>query len=398
MRLSKSICCIVLLLMLIPLVVYGKSCDMDKIKIDSITIKEKSGTVKEIEKPIIAGKKIKVNLKMTQLNDSIEYKMNVRNTSDEDYELDNNNLIATSNYIDYTLKTEDDNLVIRSGESKEFYLKILYKNEVPETEFTNGTFDDSKSLQLVLVNNQTVEVPNTAKNLKTVFIITVIIVLCALCVGIAIYMLFVKKKLNKTMLFFLMLMIAIPVSVYALCTIEISIDSNITIASEYKVGYLIKGQHWYTDEELENYKKTEDTRCEIYYIGEKKFNECSYIIIDDENKYSYGESVNLRTFKLNDYVNVGSGWAPLCDQNEDGTYQCPSTLEKQYDTINEWYYDPNLSKYGYIFESTDKQVMGFNGYILDAWNDKGVFGVRSPETFSIHAHDVLFSKADPTKK
>ena len=88
MRLNKSICCIVLLLMLIPLVVYGKSCDMDKIKIDSITIKEKTSTVKEIEKPIIAGKKIKVNLKMTQLNDSIEYKMNVRNTSDEDYELD----------------------------------------------------------------------------------------------------------------------------------------------------------------------------------------------------------------------------------------------------------------------------------------------------------------------
>ena len=64
MNFKKIILPLILFLMIMPFMVNAETCDLDKISIDSITIKEKVGNATEIEQPVIEGKKIKVNLKM----------------------------------------------------------------------------------------------------------------------------------------------------------------------------------------------------------------------------------------------------------------------------------------------------------------------------------------------
>lgn len=232
MKLKRLILPVMIFLMLMPFIVNAETCDIDKITIDSVTIKEKTDNVTEVEQPVIDGKQIKVNLKMMEVNDSIEYKLVVKNDSSEDYELDKNSLNANSDYIEYTLKTDEDNLVVKAGKTKDVYLKVQYKNEVPASSFTDGKFNDNKSFVLNLSNGQTIEVTDTIKNPKTGDSLAFLILICILCVGITMYMVLSRKKLNKFMVLLLTLIVTIPASVYALCKIEITVESNVAIEKE----------------------------------------------------------------------------------------------------------------------------------------------------------------------
>ena len=134
----------------IPFMVHAESCDPSKITISSVSVEEKSENIKELEQPVIEGKKIKVNLRMLEVGDAIEYKLSLKNDSNEDYELDQNTFTSDSPYIEYHVHTSDNSLVIKKGQTKEVYLRVQYQNEVPEASFTEGKFQDNKSFSLIL--------------------------------------------------------------------------------------------------------------------------------------------------------------------------------------------------------------------------------------------------------
>ena len=390
-----------MILFLIPFIVNAKTCDSKQIIIDSVTIKEKTNNVSELEQPEIEGTNIKLNIKMMKINDSIEYKMIVKNNSNEDFELDENRFNANSDYIEYTIKTDDNDLVIKEGKSKEIYLKVQYKKEVPDSAFINNKINDKKSFVLSLSNNEV----NSIQNPKTGDRIMLLAIVCilVLCIGITTYILLNKKKNKFLIVLVLGLMIVIPISTYALCNNKINIDFNVTIEKGYEIGYLITYRAWYTDEELENYQTTPYTGCEVYYIGEDKYNECSYIIKKDGRLHSAGERVNLetqiqRTFKARYHDDNTGEWVYLCEEIQNDTYQyetyqCSSPLEKNEYTISFWFYDMFFNEYGYTYDKTDKQVMNFNTdyYHYDGWDDDGgYFSVEAPQEFTMPEHNVLF--------
>ena len=243
MKLKKLILPVILFLMLMPFMVNAETCNLNKITIDSVTIKEKTNNVTEVEQPVIDGKKIKVNLKMMQVNDSIEYKLTLKNDSNEDYELDKNNFNANSDYIEYTLKTDDDSLVVEAGKSKEVYLKVQYKNEVPSTAYTDGKYNDNKSFVLNLSNSVMNDGTDTIVNPKTGDSLIFLMLICIICVGITMCMVLSRKKLNKFMVLLLTLMITIPASVYALCKTEITIESDVTIEKEVHEFCYVPGHY-----------------------------------------------------------------------------------------------------------------------------------------------------------
>ncbi len=397
---KKFLLLILLFIVLMPFVANAETCDLNKITIDSVTIKEKTDNVTEIEQPVIEGKKIKVNLKMKKVNDSIEYKMVVKNDSNEDFELDNNSFNVNSDYIEYNIKTDDDTLIVKAGKTKEIYLKIQYKNEVPDNVFTDGKFNDTKSFLLNISNDQTIEVPDTIKNPDTGDNFIFYFLIFILCICITIYMVLIKKKLNIYMSLLLVLMIMMPSSVHALCKMEIDIESNVTIEKSYEVGYLNLYEGWYTDEELANYQKTPSTECYLFYKGDEKFNVCSNIIIKDNKLYSPGETVNLRAInnrKYSDrYFDAEIHSLMQCEESSDGTRRCPSDVEELSDTIETWEYDNHWNQYGYIYDTTDKQIMNFNTYNYDSWDINGYFNVIAPQTFTMPNHSVLFVRPQET--
>ena len=229
---KKFILPILLFLMLIPFYVYAETCDTDKITISSITMENNSDNVEELEAATASGKNIKLNLSMTEVGDNIEYKFIVKNDSNEDYELDKMSLNINSDYINYSFVIEDDSNVVKANSSKNVILRVEYKNEVPEDKFESGTYKDNKTMMVQLSNGNTINVPDTFKNPNTEVQSYILVIFILLLISGSLYVLLKKKKYTKFMILVIGIAIIIPMSVYALCKVEIKFDSNVTIKKE----------------------------------------------------------------------------------------------------------------------------------------------------------------------
>ena len=225
MKFKKLILPFLLVLMLMPFMVNAESCNLDKISIDSIFLDEKSDNVEELEAASVNDKNINLNLSMLEVGDNIKYKIVVKNDSNEDYELDKNSFNVSSDYIDYTLEPNDDSNIVKANSSKIVYLKVEYKNEVPDEAFESGTYIDNKSM---IVNLSTENLINTLKNPNTGDSILLVSFFVLLIGGIS-FIIFRKTKYTKFMILVIGTAIIIPMSVYAICNYKIGIMSNITI-------------------------------------------------------------------------------------------------------------------------------------------------------------------------
>ena len=86
--------CLLLIIFLLPMYVYAENnCDYNSIKIESISLEETRGNIEETSDAIINGEKINLGLKMNVIGDSAEYKIVLKNTSDEEYYFMKNLLI-----------------------------------------------------------------------------------------------------------------------------------------------------------------------------------------------------------------------------------------------------------------------------------------------------------------
>ena len=237
---KKFIIPILLLLMFIPIYVSAETCDNNKISISSISLKEKSDNVEELNEATTNGNNIILDLSMSEVGDNIKYKIAVKNDSNEDYELDKNSFNISSNYIDYILESDDNSNIVKANSSKTLYLKLEYKNEVPEDKFENGSYNDNKTMTVQLSNKNTIEIPDTLKNPNTGIQLNILIFVIILLICGTIYLLLKKKKYTKFMILIIGIAIIIPISVCALCKYNIMINSNINIKNNSYTGTLYR--------------------------------------------------------------------------------------------------------------------------------------------------------------
>ena len=228
---KRFILTVLLFIMFLPFYVNAKTCDTDKISISSITTEETTGGAEEISAATASGKKINLNLSMSEVGDNIEYKIVVKNDSNEDYKLDKNSFNISSDYIDYTLESDDGSNIVKANSSKTIYIKVKYKNKVPAEAFETGTYTDNNVMRLVLSTKSSIFNPQTGNSLLLLVLIFII------CIGISTYIVLRKKKFNKVMALLLTLVITIPTSVYALCNVEINIESKVTIRETREVTF-----------------------------------------------------------------------------------------------------------------------------------------------------------------
>ena len=213
-------------IMIIPLLVNAKNCDTDKISINSITIDSKSDNVSEINQATSNGKNINLNISMSKVEDSIRYKIIIRNDSNEDYNLDRNDFKTKSKYIEYELEIENNSYKIKADSSKTIYLKIIYKSEIPKDSFKSGKYNYKEDITLNL-SKKTILNPKTTFQAYILLFITIIIMSCSA------YLLLNKKKYHS-LLIFIISIILLPINIYAVCKTNIKIESNITINQNTK--------------------------------------------------------------------------------------------------------------------------------------------------------------------
>lgn len=219
---------LLLLILILPFVVNAKTCDENKIKIESIKLESIEGNTKEKSEPLITGRKINLNLEMSKVGDTALYKVLVKNESEEDYLLDENSLIEETDYIVYSLET-DENKILKPNEEKTIYLRVNYNKPVAATDFNNGVYQDNKNLQVNLSNNNdTVENnPYTNRNIILVSSLLIIIILGSIIL--------IKNK--KTKYIVLLLTLILPFSVKAICNIKLDVESNVTIVKTEQFNF-----------------------------------------------------------------------------------------------------------------------------------------------------------------
>ena len=185
---KKVIQLIIVCILFLPLFVNAETCDNDKVSISSITMEDKSDNVEELNEATTNNKNINIDLNMSNVGDNVKYRIVIKNDSSDDYLLNKNSIKVSSNYIDYNIESSDNNNIVKAKTAKAFYLNVLYKNQVPDNVFENGSFNDDVTMKLNL-SSEKVENPNTGvmSFIFIVFVITIMIIM---------FVLFKKKRLD----------------------------------------------------------------------------------------------------------------------------------------------------------------------------------------------------------
>ena len=262
---KKVIAIVALLILLIPIVAKAETCDVNNITIESIGVEKRDAGVFETEGTDIVDNKIKFDLNMGKVGDSAEYKIVVKNNGDTEYQVEANDILNQSSYLEYSIVSDGDANVIPANSSKELRLKVEYKNEVPESAFENGEYKDDQTVKLNLSSGE-VELNTDEVNPQTgtlVFDISVAVLVISM---VGLVFVFKNKKFLKYYIPAIGLLLIIPVTVLAVCKAEITVESSVKFANslvktvEQKTeGVLspgdevaVRGEHFYVVSSNEN--------------------------------------------------------------------------------------------------------------------------------------------------
>ena len=236
---------LVCLIIVFPTIIKAEECDIDKISIISMEQIDIVGNTEVNSEPIYQDKNIKLDLKMYHVGDSISYSLDVKNDSNEDYMIDDDTFKTDSDYIEYSLLTNDNSNVVKSKSAKHLTLVITYKKEIDDNLFQNNKFnalnsltlsmntkEEEKKLDIITTDNikksiDPVKTSNEVTNPLTNSVSLKIIIVSLLTVSIIIILILInKKKYNKYLI--VLFIILMPV-VYAVCKCDIEVEANIEI-------------------------------------------------------------------------------------------------------------------------------------------------------------------------
>ncbi len=223
---KKKILFLIILLLIPTLVLAKDTCNDNDINIKSIALKELNGFSEEIQESSINNNTINLNLKMYDVGDSSTYNITVENTSNEDYYFTKDSMKLENDYLEYSLKNDSE--LIPTKEEKTIELKVSYKNKIP-----NDSYSDTSKLTISL-SDKPLENPKT--NISHNYLILII-----LLIVITTYVEVRNKSLSKNKLLLMISVLStIPISINALCTVNLNVETKIEI--ENKKAVFLPGQ------------------------------------------------------------------------------------------------------------------------------------------------------------
>ena len=209
---KKKVLLLILFLLLFPSMVFAKdTCNNNDIKIEEIKVEEKEGYTEELTPVNIDNNKINLNIEMYTVGESITYKIKIKNNSNNDYYFTKDSFNLNTDYIEYGLLNNSE--IIKPNEEEEIELKIIYKNKIPEDEFTEN------NRMSITLSDTPLSNPSTKRSL----------ILILLVISITSVVIFINKKKKLSKVLMGILICSIPLSIKALCTINLEINANITI-------------------------------------------------------------------------------------------------------------------------------------------------------------------------
>ena len=148
-----------ILVLLVPFFVKAES----KVKIIEAELVEKDDSVEVLEEPTFEGLSIDFNLRFSEQDTGIIYKITVKNDSNKDYEINDGKKDTEGDYFYYAIQVEDDSKIIKAGETKELLLGVYYNKYVPLDGFKDRKYNESNKMSINLSNDEVIN-PYTSSN------------------------------------------------------------------------------------------------------------------------------------------------------------------------------------------------------------------------------------------
>ena len=247
----------------IPITIYASE---NSISFKSINIEKRSAGVFETEGTSIEDNKLFVNINMSKVGNSADYKVTVQNNTNQVYTLSNNAFNSKSQYIKYSLGSYDNTDELDSAEinilpnsANNFRLKIDYVEDIPQSILNSGAYNENIEVSLdKQINNKLVVNPKTGIK---VFIYFVIIGLVSI-----LFVITTKKRKSNSLLMLIFALTAIlpvlhltfiPKTVFADDDLKMElsvtiVDSTFKTIEQAQEGFLtpgdevfVGGEHFY---------------------------------------------------------------------------------------------------------------------------------------------------------
>ena len=210
---------VLILLLLIPFQIYAlDDCTPREVTIKSVDILEKSDLVEEKSSPTIDKLNVGLDLSFVKVGDYINYGLIIKNNSNKEYKLNEDNLNINTDYLSYTITYEDGNNIIQPNSEKKVYLRVAYDNEVSNEKLENGFLNEEKKVNLNFSGEG-----NKLVNPPTGLLISFILLIVSIFLSIVVLF----KNNKKVISLFVLLLL--PISTYAICTFNIEVTAKTTI-------------------------------------------------------------------------------------------------------------------------------------------------------------------------
>ena len=223
-----------LILLFIPFIVYAEN----NIEITKIELIEKSPYVAELESATNDNLKLKFNLSFTKLNDYAKYQVILKNNTNKDYGVDNTSTFNDGEFIKYEYSIDGDK-VLHANSEKTIYVTITYSKEISEDKYENNKYSEKNNVSIEFSNDE----KEQDKELETVKFVTnpktssnelIYLIISFSIIAILFIIITKNNKLKKYMLIILML---IPITIYALEKIHLDLETYIEI-EQTKIFYI----------------------------------------------------------------------------------------------------------------------------------------------------------------
>ena len=260
--------------MLLSLMFVPVHAATEDIAIESIKMVEHGGIAREVTPASAEGLNVKFDVKFYNKDDFVKYKLIIKNTSKDSYELSDQTNFNKSDYIEYKFEFENDNKVVDPGSEKVMYIVITYKNAVPENLLLeDGGFQEDNAMKISL-NNKSAVNPDTG--IKTVVIMSIALLVLGMFMALLGY-----TSTKRLMVLVLSLMVMLPLGVSAVKQITVNLNSKVKIIGEvYSFNY--RTYNYETDEETNKTYYFEPGMTLKQWL-DSEYNDDNLVIQDGDN-------------------------------------------------------------------------------------------------------------------
>ena len=281
MKKIKYLMCLVVVMMFVSIM----NVDAAGVSIKSIKLVDQTGNTTEVNEAVPNGLDIKFDLSFSDVGDTAKYEVVLNNPTDKEYEINTDKQFSKSNYISYSYELKDKTNRVKANSEVTVFITIKYENPVPTSSLVDGKYIESNTMGIDLLNENN---PSTANNI--IFIILIILGV----IGFTFLNKFIKNKEYLIIIFTLLL---VPVTVFALERLKLTVSTKITIEERYNVYYDIGSIVKKSDLNDTDYVYRDCN--EIIKIEQENgtyedFYECNTLYKKDSSSYRAGDLVEIK--------------------------------------------------------------------------------------------------------